>query len=187
MLKLCIVGKDLPANRKYWAVRKYLEMSYWNYLLTYFKNSMASVVIPMHNRVRDKNAILLSDGFLPKSKVNWSDFIPSWWSEERRGGLGEETVLGKRKELSELLHWPCHPFPLLLGWRYSPTSHTPKLATDGRSGGDCLALVPFFKCSCDSQHLSPHMGLQRLASRIWKANTVESCLFKFLGRLFFLI
>lgn len=34
---------------------------------------MASVVIPMHQRVRDKNAILLRGGFLPKSNVTWAD------------------------------------------------------------------------------------------------------------------
>lgn len=107
---------------------------------------MESLVIPIHQRVRDKNAILLSDGFLPKSSITWSDFIPSWWSEERKRGLSRELSLVRGESSLSfslvLVTWG-HPFPLLLGWRYSPTSHTPKLVTGGRSGGDCLALVPF--------------------------------------------
>lgn len=37
ILKLSVMEKD-PTNRKYWAARESLEMSYWNYLLIYFKN-----------------------------------------------------------------------------------------------------------------------------------------------------
>lgn len=41
----------------------------------------------------------------------------------------------------ELVTWRP-PFPSA-SWRYSPTCQTPKLVTGGRSGGGCLALVPF--------------------------------------------
>lgn len=167
MLKLSVMEKDLPASRKCWAAGESLERRYWNDLLTHFKNSVALVVIPMHQRMRDKNAIFSPDGFLPKSNVTWSDFIPSWWSEERKGGLSRELSLLKGKSsLSfclELVAWRP-PFPSASGQK----SHFPHSQTCHRwqVWGNCLALVPFFKCSCDSQHLSPHMGLQRLASRI---------------------
>lgn len=147
----------------------------------------------------------LSDGFLPKSSITCSDFFQVG-DQER----GEEAwavncllvVCPSQFLLKEGASWASplnlssesHPFPLLLGWRYTRASHTPKLVTDGRSGDGCLALVPFISNAvvmtniylpiCIFRSWTPEhkKQMQQVESCLW-----FTCLFKFLGSLFCLI
>lgn len=91
------------------------------------------------------------------------------WSEERKGGLSREVSLVRGKSsLSfslELVTW--RP-PFFSAW-LEAQPHFPHFQTCHRQQVWRKLLgfsLLYFKCSCDSQRLSAHMCLQRLASRI---------------------
>ena len=60
------------------------------------------------------------------------------------------SVLAKGDSILSFSSSEGHAFSLLLGWRYTPASHTPKLVTDRQVWWWLLGFSSlYFKCSCD--------------------------------------
>lgn len=143
ILKLSIMEKDLPAHRKCWACKRV------------FGDELLKLFVDMFQELNG----ISGDSNTAESEGQKCHSLIWWFSSQ------EQYYLILLKVGDQITWRPSFPSASWL----EVQSHFPHSQTCHRwqVWWRLLGFSSFYlKCSCDSQHLPPHMALQRLASRV---------------------